>query len=111
MSEDAQEDANDVSGCYDPLGTYMEAQQCFHNTHQQGAAELSGKVAKWFWDRQATLMNHKVTYDERMAQKQLGGIGMQVGARISTQEQRKEDRKKRKQVKREEGQQRNNKYQ
>ena len=48
---------------------YMEAEQWFNNTHQKGAAELSGKSAKWFWDRQATLIRHKVTYEEQMAEQ------------------------------------------
>ena len=68
------------------------------------SGKLSGKLAKCFWDRHATLINHKVRYEERMAQKQprLENIGLEVGERISLQEQRKEDRKKKKQEKREE---------
>ena len=50
-------------------GAYMEAEQWFNNTHQQGAAEPRGKSAKWLRDRPATLINPKVTYEERMAQQ------------------------------------------
>ena len=39
------------------------------NTQQNEAAELSVELAKWFWDGQATLVNHKVSYEERMKQK------------------------------------------
>ena len=76
--------------------TYMEAQQWFSNTQQNEAAELSGKLAKWFWDRQATLVNHKVSYEERVEQNQqrLENIGLGIGVPISLQEQRMKERKK-----------------
>lgn len=60
MSEDGQEDADDVSSIYDGPGNDVEVEQWFNNTHQQGAAQLSGKLARWFWDRQAALINRKV---------------------------------------------------
>ena len=62
---------------------YMEALPWFSNTQQQGASGLRGTLAKWFWDRQATLMNHKVTYGQRMAQKRQrwAKIGLEVGHR------------------------------
>ena len=41
---------------------YMEAGPWFRNTGQHKAAEWSGTPAKSFWDRQRTLINHKVTY-------------------------------------------------
>ena len=40
---------------------YMEAEPWFRNTGQQEAAERSGQLAKWFWNRQATLIRHRVS--------------------------------------------------
>ena len=84
-----------------PQTRYIQAEQWFNNMH--GAAELIGKLAKWFWDAQATLINHKVMYKEMMAHKQqrCEKTVLEVGARISFHEQRKEERKKRKQAERE----------
>ena len=61
-------------------------------------------MAKWFWHRKATLINHNVTYEERMKQTQqrLENIGLGVGAQINLQEKIKVVRKKRKQKRREE---------
>ena len=45
-------------------------------------------MAKWFWDRPATLIGHKVTYEERMAQKRqrLEKTGLGVVARAAAVE-------------------------
>ena len=87
----------DVMTALETAATGVE--QWCKNTQQQEASELSGKLAQWFWDRQGTLINHKVAYEERMAQMQqrLDNIRLEVGARISLPGQRKEHRKKRKQ--------------
>ena len=85
---------------------YREAERWFKNTGQQATAELSGTPTKWFWDRQATVLYHKVTHVERMQRRmklqRLGQIGLQMGAGTSLRDKRTPDRKKRKEARREE---------
>ena len=57
---------------------YMEAEPWFTNMGPQEVAELSEKLAKWDWDRKATLINYKVSSEERMKPKRqrLENIGL-----------------------------------
>ena len=69
------------------------------NTGRKEVGDLGRQLAKWFWGRQAAIVNHNVTFEERVKQKQqiLEKTGLDVVVRNKVQDKRKEDRKRRKQ--------------
>ena len=76
-----------------PESMYMETDHWFRNKGQHETARLIRKVLKCSYNRQATIIDHKVPFEDRLDQQISKNIGLAARAVMKEDKTKRQDKR------------------